>query len=168
MKNRRLALVAFLLCASILVGVGYAALTDTLKVGGTVSMGSDAIEFDGDIYWMSAEVAPNNGKVTVTRTNGNDTLTITADALDTIKEAFTVTAIMKNESDKAVNVAIVKNALAANEYFTVDFGGALAGDAHTILAGGEATLTITITMEKIPTDAFTGNFDITYTVTEVE
>ena len=168
MKNRRLALVAFLLCACMIVGVGYAALTDTLKVGGTVSMGSEAIKFDGDIYWKSAEVAPNDEKVTVELTNENDTLTITADALDTINEAFTVTAIMKNKSDKAVNVAIVKNALADNEYFTVDFDGDLAGDAHTIVADGEATLTITITMKKIPTDAFTGNFDITYTVTKAE
>ena len=37
MKNRRLALVAFLLCACMIVGVGYAAVVTSLNVDGKVS-----------------------------------------------------------------------------------------------------------------------------------
>ena len=44
MKNRRLVLVAFLLCASILVGVGYATVSGALSIGGTATFnGQDSI-----------------------------------------------------------------------------------------------------------------------------
>ena len=38
MKNRRNIIIAFLLCATILVGVGYAALSDTLRIDGTAAV----------------------------------------------------------------------------------------------------------------------------------
>ncbi len=56
MKNRRFALIAFLLCASILVGVGYAATITKLTVDGTASYTNSAsnayaeeIHFTGNV-----------------------------------------------------------------------------------------------------------------------
>ena len=52
MKNRRLVLVAFLLCASILVGVGYATISGTFIVNGDVSFDANyENELDGVVFF---------------------------------------------------------------------------------------------------------------------
>ena len=78
MKNRRLALVAFLLCACMIVGVGYAALAVQLTIDGTVAFHDDAntelnqkVHFTGNVTILDA-----NDKVV----NMKDTQVVTADA----------------------------------------------------------------------------------------
>ena len=44
MKNRRNVVVAFLVCAVMLLGVGYAALTDTLTIAGQANVGTGKAE----------------------------------------------------------------------------------------------------------------------------
>lgn len=52
MKNRRLVLVAFLLCACMIVGVGYAAVVTSLNVDGKVSYSSASTEdYAEDIHF---------------------------------------------------------------------------------------------------------------------
>ena len=44
MKNRRTTLIAFVLIAALCVGIGYAALTDTLTIGGTAHYGQNKVD----------------------------------------------------------------------------------------------------------------------------
>ena len=58
MKNRRLAIVSFLLIAVLVMGVGFAALVDTLNITGTATFRPAAVvetDVDAAIYFTQAE-----------------------------------------------------------------------------------------------------------------
>lgn len=87
MKNRRLALVAFLLCACMIVGVGYAALAVQLTIDGTVAFHDDAnteldekVQFTGNVTILDASGTEVNMKdtqvVTAHATSGDTTATL--------------------------------------------------------------------------------------------
>jgi len=65
MKNRRFALIAFLLCATLIVSVGYAAVAEQLTVDGTASYHKDSvtglegkIHYTGNVLVVNAEHQP--------------------------------------------------------------------------------------------------------------
>ena len=80
MKNRRLALVAFLLCACMIVGVGYAALAEELKIDGTASFHSSGTsELDEKIYFTGNTIImgkDKNGASAELTTKDTDVVTI--------------------------------------------------------------------------------------------
>ena len=63
MKNRRTVVVAFLLVAVMLLGIGYAALTDTLTIIGNAHVDLDTANktFDERIYFSAAEATSSTG-----------------------------------------------------------------------------------------------------------
>ena len=58
MKNRRNTIVAFLLCACLIVGIGYAALTTDLFLNGKAAIDKALAEevFDSYIVWESVDI----------------------------------------------------------------------------------------------------------------
>ena len=77
MRNRRNILIAFLLCATLIVGIGYASVADVLDVDGTAEYGITG-DFDGNIKFVSAYAYDNiTDSASVTSTN-NDKVTFTA------------------------------------------------------------------------------------------
>ena len=82
MKNRRLALVAFLLCACMIVGVGYAAVVVNLEVNGTAAFHTNSTSaLDGKIHFTGdSEVADVTGgksdAVIIDVSNGAVTATV--------------------------------------------------------------------------------------------
>lgn len=73
MKNRRNLIVAFLLCACLIVGIGYAAVADELVITGTGSYEASLNPFDADVYFtrvvsqgkgITATVTPNTDSAT--------------------------------------------------------------------------------------------------------
>ena len=76
MKNRRLALVAFLLCACMIVGVGYAALAEELKIDGTAtfhaddtSVLEDKVYFTGNTIIMGKDAEGATAELTTKQTD---------------------------------------------------------------------------------------------------
>ena len=63
MKNRKTIVVAFLLVAAMLLGVGYAALTDTLTIIGNAHIDVDTANktFDEKVYFSDAEATSSTG-----------------------------------------------------------------------------------------------------------
>ena len=63
MKNRKFVVVAFLLVAVMLLGVGYAALTDTLIIIGNAHIDLDTANktFDEKVYFSAAEATSTTG-----------------------------------------------------------------------------------------------------------
>jgi hypothetical protein len=61
MKNRKVVVIAFLVIAAMMLGIGYAALTDTLDITGSADVNVSDLEkeFEEDIYFSAA--VPNNG-----------------------------------------------------------------------------------------------------------
>ncbi len=57
MRNRKFALVVFFLIAALTLGIGYAALTDTLTIIGNAHIDMDAAagQFEEKVYFAAAE-----------------------------------------------------------------------------------------------------------------
>ena len=115
MKTRRIAIVAFILCACMIIGIGYANLSKELAVNGTVHAGARS---DLEVWFVNAEVdtTVDNNQCTVAALSGAST---------GATKAITVnmeTAAMQNVGDKAVakfeiaNQESVSNAVHAKLY----------------------------------------------------
>ena len=169
MKNRRLVIGAFLLVAVLCLGVGFAALQDTLSINGTLSYDPAAAEeeFNADVQFVSADIdATSTAEYANTITavvgdvdtdNVNDLLTITvpADAFTSAGQVAVINATVKNASTDTVDVAAV--ASTTFEAFSIEC------DAATINAGANGTVVIRITLDS--TAAPVNNAPITLTLT---
>ena len=123
MKNRRTVVVAFLLVAAMLLGVGYAALTDTLTIIGNAHVDLDTANktFDERIYFSAAEATSTTGSGTtadVASLSGekSDDATYTVNKLAITGEKSVFTFTIKNESnvDAKITAATTKLSGAAN------------------------------------------------------
>ena len=91
MKNRRNVIIAFLLCAAILVGVGYAELTDTLRIDGTAAVKHENANnvFDGQVMFDTTITHGVNQLDTVEYGSDADTATVTVNSL-TVEDSAAV------------------------------------------------------------------------------
>ena len=165
MKNRRTVVVAFLLCAVMLLGVGYAALSDTLDITGSADVNQSAAEeaFNTDVYF-SAAVANETGNTASVNADNNDKASFTAATLKGKGDKVTFTFTIKNDGDVDATVTPKLNATLGNtnpEYFTVtsDWNG----QSKTLEAGKELTYTVTVELIKTPTETIAGSFLIELT-----
>ena len=170
MKNRRNIIVAFLLCACLIVGVGYAALTDTLDVTGSADVNQSAAEeaFNEDIFF-SAAVANEAGNTASVNADNNDKASFTAATLKGKGDKVTFTFTIKNDGDVDATVTPKLNATLGNtnpEYFSIvsDWDGA----TKDLAAHSEITYTLTVELLKTPTETISGSFLVELTVTSVD
>lgn len=173
MKNRRIAIIAFVLVAVMAIGVGYAAVSDTLGVSGNISSNS-ANEFKNDVYWINAPVVektgtkPDTSKVTVSVGDeggeANDLLSITLveGALVEKDDAITVTAKVKNDSDLAATLAVTSTTAPTDPHFSVAIELV---DAALEANGGEGTVKITITLVNSIVDEAGASTTFGYVIT---
>ena len=156
MKNRRIVVVALMLVAVICVGVGYAALNDTINFTGKVSYTPDF-----QIVWG----AVNDPESILTNSEGTDTdtFTVSMDTTEwTVGQTKTFTVTVKNNSRyDAENVAVkalTQTAVEDNYTVTANVTG-----SDTIAVDGTTTVTVTVTMDSYPTDTVT-NAEFTFQV----
>ena len=166
MKNRKTIVVAFMLCAVMLLGVGYAALTDVLDITGSADVNQSAAEesFNEDIYF-SAAVANQTGNTASVNADNNDKATFTANTLKgkDDKATFTFTIVNEGDLDAKVTPAISSNT--NSTYF--DIASDWAGATKDLVAGGSLTYTVTVTLKETPVETISGSFIIELTaVTE--
>ena len=165
MKNRKRALVAFLLAAVLCLGVGYAAVTDILDIQGVANVNATAAEasFDDDIYFTTA-VANGVGTTNTASINADnaDKATFTVNSLAGAGDeaTFTFTIINNGDLEADITPAIVSHT--NEEYF--DVSSDWQGQMKT-LAGGGATVdyTVTVKLKKTPTTTIGGQFGIELT-----
>ena len=170
MKNRRNIIVAFLLCACLIVGVGYAALTDILDVTGSADVNQSAAEeaFNEDIFF-SAAVANEAGNTASVNADNNDKASFTANTLKGKGDKVTFTFTIKNDGDVNATVTPKLNATLGNtnpEYFSIvsDWDGA----TKDLAAHSEITYTLTVELLKTPTETISGSFLVELTVNSVD
>ncbi len=139
MKNRRI-VAALLLIAILCVGVGYAALSDTINFTGKITY-----ETSLQLVWNNFQDAA--GVTTAHSGEGTDAFTVSIDTSEwSTNEPKTFTVDVKNPTDfNASNVQVTTPADAPANY-TIR----TAISADTIAAGGSATVTVTITMNSYP------------------
>ena len=148
MKNRRIVVVALMLVAVLCVGVGYAALSDTIDFTGKVSYTPDF-----QIVW--GDVTDASSILTDKGTAGTDTITVSMDTTNwTVGETKTFTVAVVNTSRyEAENVtvqALTTTNVAANYTVTAAVTG-----ANTIAVDGTTTVTVTVTMTNYPENTVT-------------
>ena len=186
MKNRKIVVVAFLLAAVMLLGIGYATLTDTLYINGSMSADNSvsSSEFQNDIYFSAAvpgTVTDKEGNAA----NGSTAAHVTADNNkayfevvgmqepgDKVTFKFTIT----NDSDwnalVTPGVGVVSNGDAGhNPIFDVVWSWSDTGvdqAAKDIAAhGGTLDVWVTVTLNTKPDAAHTATYEVTFTANSV-
>lgn len=170
MKNRKTVVVAFLLVAVMLMGVGYAALSDSLRIDGTAHVKHENANnaFDGVIKF---DTNITNGK------NQADTVEYSADAdIATVK----VNSLTVEGSTAVFHLKIV-NGYQENVYVTptIDESSALydktlislssnwKSQTHEIAAESEIEYVLTVTCLRTVANDEETSFAIGFAVTDV-
>ena len=178
MRNRKTVVVAFLLVAVMLLGVGYAALTDTLTIIGNAHIDIDTANktFDEKVYFSAAEATSSTGTGTTADTASftADDATFTANKLATVGQTSVFTFTITNDSnvDAVISVNNTKLSGADNpsnsntDKFTVEYSYP---DGMTIAKnGGTITVVVTVTVKEPVTAATSATFGIELTATSVD
>lgn len=188
MKNRKIIVIAFMLAAVMLIGVGYAELTDSLAIKG--NLGADVsiaeAEFDGDVYFGTPEIKRDDTghKATITFEDENDTAIIACAAFTTAGNTVQVLLPIYNDhvefdalvTPDVTNIVIDNGEADHDPVFSAtwewsDVSGTATGThgAKTISkkagdVSGVEYILVTITLLETPTEAhsatFTVNFDV--------
>ena len=178
MKNRKIVVVAFLLAAVLLLGVGYAALTDTLTIIGNAHIDLDVANatFDEKIYFSAAEATSSDGSGTVADVASYtaDDATFTVNKLATVgqKSVFTFTITNDSNVDAVISINSTKLSGAVNpsnsneEKFIVEYS--YPDGMNIAKQGGTIDVVITVTVKEPVTSATSATFGIELTATSVE
>lgn len=182
MKNRKTVVVAFLLVAIMILGVGYAALSDTFVLNGnaTVSKDSATDAFNEDVVLLGIVTSGTGDGATVVSdvtdiaTYGytascnvaQDTASYHVYSLKGAGDTKTITFRVKNNGDVPANLVVAASGADTNnntEYFTVTYSLA-AGSSTTLAAGAYIDVIVTVTLNKTPTadTGATGTFTFTF------
>jgi cytochrome oxidase Cu insertion factor (SCO1/SenC/PrrC family) len=162
MKNRRNVVIAFMIVAVMLLGIGYATLSDTLDITGSADVNQSAAEeaFNEDIFFSGA-VANEKGNTASINADNNDKASFTASTLKGKDDVVTFTFTIENAGDVDATVTPKLNATAGNtnaEYFeiTSDWNG----QAKDLAAHSTIDYTVTVKLLKTPTETISGSFII--------
>lgn len=170
MRNRKVIVTAFLLVAVMLLGVGYAAVSDTLDIQGTADINAtDAGEtLNEDVYFtgvmngsvMVDAITPEDGLGYTAHINSqdNDMAHFTVSCLKAKDDHVTITYVVRNDSSNNVTLSL-KNSSTTEDIFTVETE-LDDGATKVIPAGGTETVWVTISLNADPTGAITGAFVI--------
>ena len=156
MKNRKFVVVAFLLVAVLLLGVGYAALSDVLDITGSADVNQSAAEeaFNEDILFTAA-VANQEGNTASINADNKDKASFTANTLKGRGDKATFTYTITNNGDLDADITPSISSNTNEAYFKVysDWNGAM----KTLAAGQTITYTVTIELLETPTEAIAGS-----------
>lgn len=163
MKRRRTLIVSLLLIAALALGIGYAAITDTLTIGGNANVKPHAENFSV----IFSEVKEQN-KCTATILNDKTVASFATTYLANGGETATAIYVVKNESPeyKATIAAPTINITSGDEYFDVatDFGT----ETKTLAPGETFEYTVTVTLDRAVVEEQSCEFTITNNVAAVE
>lgn len=185
MKNRKIVIVAFLLIATLLLGIGYAALTDTLTIIGNAHIDLDAanVTFDSKVYFSNAVATSTTGTggyVNGQLTNVDvasytpDDATFTANQLAVMGEKSVFTFTITNDSNVPADITINPTKLSGADNpsnsnptaFTVAYDYP---QGQTIAAnGGTITVVVTVTVASPIVNATSASFGLELTATTQE
>ena len=167
MKKRRSVVIAFLLIAALVMGIGYAALTDVLDITGSADVNQSAAEeaFNQDIHF-SAAVANEEGNTASINADNKDKASFTANTLQGKgdKATFTYTIINDGDVDATITPKISSNTNEAYFKYYSDWNG----HPTELLAGDTVTYTVTIELIETPTTTITGSCVIELTAVSNE
>lgn len=169
MKNRKTIITSFLLLAGLTLGVGYAAISNTLTVTGAVNLGTDENNFS--VVFDSVEQDANEVKrwtATINENTINSTLTINSNALDTKGDSIDIDYTVRNASPANDLIAVLGDITVTNantSWYTVEANWV---DSSVVeLAYNEtAVFNVKVTLVNTPTESVSGlDFFVSFTAT---
>lgn len=164
MKKRRIIILAFMLIAVMVVGIGFAAYSTTLAIHGTTAVSAEAIDFTEDVQFVSA-TSDNEAFGTASPGDGQ-TATFEVNGMTAYNDRVTFTYTIKNSSTYDVNIAITTHPTPASPS-KCSVTTMLSSD--TITAGGTITATVIVVLNENVTEAIAPiNWTIEYTATSVD
>ena len=182
MKNRRLAIVTFMLVAMLLLGVGYAAVSRQLQISGTAHISAVTLaEFDVTFTGATSETPTDfnaNGTVPTATTNniepGGHEVTLTVGNFETVGDklvlTYTVTystvktGIHAHLSTPNIVITNTTNNSDLTQYFSAT--ASFATDSLTEDAPS-TVLTLTINLDAVPTEATFVSITVTFSAEPV-
>ena len=162
MKNRRIALIAFMLVAVLTMGIGFAAYSTTLAINGTTAVSGDAVEFTEDVQFT--HVTSSNEAFGTATIGDGQTATFEVNGMTAYNDRVQFTYTITNNSDYDVNIEISTHPTPATaSKCTVT----TALSANTIAKqGGTITATVTVVLNETVTTAINPiSWTIEYTAT---
>ena len=182
MKNRKGIIGLFLLVAIMLIGVGYAALSDKLTIIGNAHIDLNAASntFDERVYFVSGSVkevaceSGDSGKDEVSATNTDDA-TFTANSLAIKGDYIIFEFVIKNESNVAAEVTINEKKLSGDDNpsnsnkdkFAIEISY-LNDNKIAAASGGTITVYVKISVIDVVTVETSATFGVELTATSVE
>lgn len=178
MKNRKFVVVAFLLVAVMLLGVGYAALTDTLTIIGNAHIDIDTANktFDEKVYFSDAEATSSTGSGTTADIASctADDATYTVNKLATVGQKSVFTFTITNDSNVDALISVGEKKLSGDvnpsnsntDKFTVEY--AYPDGMKITKNGGTIKVVVTVTVREPVTAATSATFGIELTATSVD
>lgn len=164
MKRRNTYVGLVLLVAVLMLGIGYAAMSNiTLNITGSASAVVDDENFKV-LFVGTPEVSSSDVTATITDDH-NATLNVTG--LNAKGDKATVTYTVKNASeDLSASIAVPNISNSNSEYFTVTTD---MNTQKTLVAGDNTTITVTVELIKTPVDADqTANINISLVASPVQ
>lgn len=160
MKNRKFLFGLIILVLVAAIGIGYAAVSKTLTIGGQVTAAA-ATANDFPVYFENAKVTTGGGTFTIAGDKINATLT--PSDLSSTNKTIVATIDVVNTSEYDAKISDFSATLTADldGYATIAVTGIKNGD---IIAAktGKVTVTITITSEAIPVNGVTGGINVSF------
>ena len=178
MKTKRTTLVAFLLCAVLLLSIGFAALTDTLFITGEVEVGTDGAtaSFDQCIYFSNAEKSNDADSIVISEDSTidtKDTATVHVYSLSVKDDTATFTLTIKNDSDERDALVTLSAAVADDDTnFSIsclkaDDDSEIGSGVTVAKNGGTAQVKVVVTLKNTPVDAITTAIRVTLIATTI-
>lgn len=168
MKNRNTIVVLFLLVAAMLLGVGYATLSDTLDITGSADINVSDLEkaYEDDIYFVSASPEPSTLNTASLNPDNKDKASFSAVSLQKKGDKAVFTFVIANESAHDVVVTPKLNATLGNTnpaYFSITSSWNAQSRTIPAMADGSATpstieYVVTVELLEDPTEAVSGSF----------
>ena len=162
MKNRRIAITAFLLCACLLIGVGYAGLVDDLIVNSKVDLTAKGAsdEFSEDVYFVSAD-GTNCSAALDHSDSAKDTVLVTIDdvvsGMAMKNDTASVKLNIKNDSSEQVKVSVKVPATDITYGAGSPFAVAMVEPAVEIASGETGTVNVSILLKSTITTDYKAN-----------
>ncbi len=159
-KNRRIAIISFVLVAILLLGIGFAQLTDVLTIGGTAGVDADNSQevFDGDVYFSNAVANIERVTASIDATDKDvATMTVKDNVLKEVGDEAIATFTVKSESD--LPVYLTPSVTNSNpEYFNVYTTW---DTTKTLQPGQTVDITVTVKLAKTAVADQAATFTVT-------
>ena len=165
MKNRKTVIIAFLLVAALLLGIGYAAYSTKLFINGTAEVESEAIAFTNEVVFTNAKT-DNASYGTVAFTPSTATFDVFGMTQKDQRVHLTYTITNNSDSDVVVKLTTKPTTTATNSKFVVTQD---VNSDKMIVAGGTLDVVITVVLNENVTEKLDPvSYTVEYTATSID